>query len=128
MINDKVKIFRPGEGSTNTTQTSGMQREELVSTPNAWVGMVQTKPEFTSGWHHHGDYDTYVYVISGKIKFEFGEAGKETCIANAGDVAFIPKNTVHRESNPSTEKQFLFGVRVGQGDPVINVAGPKNNL
>jgi quercetin dioxygenase-like cupin family protein len=105
MIDKKVKVFRPGEGSTKTAQTVGMEREELVSTPNAWVGMVQTEAGFTSGWHHHGDYDTYVYVI-------------------AGEVAFIPKDTVHRESNPSTEKQFLFGVRVGQGAPVFNVDGP----
>jgi uncharacterized RmlC-like cupin family protein len=124
MTDKKVKVFRPGEGSTQTTQTVGMQREELVSTPDAWVGMVQTEPGFTSGWHHHGDYDTYVYVISGEIKLDFGEAGKESCVAKAGEVAFIPKDTVHRESNPSTEKQFLFGVRVGQGAPVFNVEGP----
>jgi uncharacterized RmlC-like cupin family protein len=124
MKDKKVKVFRSGEGSTKTAQTVGMQREELVSTQNAWVGMVQTEPGFTSGWHHHGDYDTYVYVISGELKLDFGEAGKESCIAKAGEVAFIPNDTVHRESNPSTEKQVLFGVRVGQGAPVFNVDSP----
>jgi uncharacterized RmlC-like cupin family protein len=97
----------------------------LVSTPNAWVGMVKTKPKFTSGWHHHGEYDTYVYVIDGELKLEFGEDGKESCIAKTGEVTFIPKNTIHRESNPSTDKQVLFGVRVGKGAPVFNVDGPK---
>jgi uncharacterized RmlC-like cupin family protein len=101
-----------------------MQREELVSTPSAWVGMVQTAPGFSSGWHHHGDYDTYVYVIAGELKLDFGAAGKESCVAQAGEVAVIPKDTVHRESNPSAEKQVLFAVRVGQGAPVINVDGP----
>jgi uncharacterized RmlC-like cupin family protein len=125
MANQKVKVIRPGEGSTNTTQTSGMQREEMASTPDAWVGMVHTKPEFTSGWHHHGEYDTYVYVISGELKLEFGEGGRESCIAKAGEVAIIPKDTVHRESNPSTREQVLFGVRVGHGDPVFNVDIPK---
>jgi uncharacterized RmlC-like cupin family protein len=124
MTDRKVKVFRPGEGSTKTAQTFGMQREELVATPNAWVGMVQTKPEFTSGWHHHGDYDTYVFTISGKIKFDFGEAGGESCVASAGEIAFIPKDTVHRESNPSNEEQVLFVVRVGEGAPVFNVEGP----
>jgi uncharacterized RmlC-like cupin family protein len=124
MIAKKVKVFRSGGGSTKTAQTVGMQREELVSTHNAWVGMVQTEPGFTSGWHHHGDYDTYVYVISGELKLDFGEAGKESCVAKAGEVAFIPGDTVHRESNPSTEKQVLFGVRVGQGAPVFNVDSP----
>jgi len=124
MIAKKVKVFRSGGGSTKTAQTVGMQREELVSTQNAWVGMVQTEPGFTSGWHHHGDYDTYIYVISGELKLDFGEAGKESCVAKAGEVAFIPSDTVHRESNPSTEKQVLFGVRVGQGAPVFNVDSP----
>ena len=124
MTERKVKVFRPGEGSMQTAQTSGMQREELASTANSWVGIVQTKPQFTSGWHHHGDYNTYVYVISGEIKLEFGEAGIESAVANAGEVAFIPQDTVHRELNPSTEKQILFVVRVGKGDPVFNVDGP----
>jgi len=66
-----------------------------------------------------------VYVISGQIKIEFGEAGKESRIAKAGDVAFVPKNTVHRESNPGSEEQVLFGVRVGKGDPVFNVEEPQ---
>jgi quercetin dioxygenase-like cupin family protein len=124
MTDGKVEVFRSGEGNVQTAQTPGMQREELVSTPDAWVGMVQTRPGFTSGWHHHGKYDTYVYVISGQLRFEFGKDGKESCLAREGEVAFIPKNTVHRESNPGAEQQLLFGVRVGAGAPVFNVDGP----
>jgi uncharacterized RmlC-like cupin family protein len=121
----KVKVFRPGEGSTNTTQTIGMQREELVSTPNTWVGMVHTKPEFVSGWHHHGEYDTYVYVISGVIELGFGENGEESVVAKPGEIAFIPKNTVHREKNPGTQEGVVFLVRVGEGAPVFNVDHPQ---
>ena len=124
MTDRTVKVFRRGEGTTNTAQTMGMQREEMVATPNAWVGLVQTAPGDSSGWHHHGDYGTYVYVISGQLRLEFGEGGKQSSVAKAGEVAFIPKDTVHRESNPSAEEQLLFGVRVGQGAPVFNVDGP----
>jgi uncharacterized RmlC-like cupin family protein len=124
MTDQKVKVFRAGEGNMQTAQTPGMQREELVSTPDAWVGMIRTKSEFTSGWHHHGEYDTYVYVIAGELKFEFGKDGQESCTAKAGEVAFIPKHAVHRESNPGTEEQVLFGVRVGKGAPVFNVDDP----
>jgi uncharacterized RmlC-like cupin family protein len=124
MANQKVRVFRSGTGTMQTTQTPGMQRQELVSTPDTWVGMVQTKPKFTSGWHHHGEYDTYVYVIAGEAKLEFGENGKESITAKQGDVVFIPKNTVHRESNPGIDEHFLFGVRIGKGAPVFNVDGP----
>ena len=121
----KVSVYHVGEGKEQTAQTQGMLREELISTPNSWVGMVSTEPGFTSGWHHHSAYDTYVYVISGRIKMEFGKNGKDSCIANAGGVLHIPKNTIHRESNPGDDKQLLFVVRVGQGTPVTNVEGPE---
>jgi uncharacterized RmlC-like cupin family protein len=29
----------------------------------------------TSGWHHHGEADTVVYVLSGTVVIEFGEDG-----------------------------------------------------
>jgi len=102
-----------------------MQREELISNPDAWVGLVTTEPRFVSGWHHHGGFDTYVYVISGEIKMEFGKDGKDHCVAKSGEVLFIPKGTVHRESNPGEEEQLLFGVRVGKGTPVFNVNEPE---
>lgn len=120
----KVSVYHVGEGKEQTAQTQGMLREELISTPDSWVGMVSTEPSFTSGWHHHGAYDTYVYVVSGRIKMEFGKDGKDSCIAKAGEVLHIPKNTIHRESNPGDDKQLLFVVRVGQGAPVINVERP----
>lgn len=125
MGDKKIQVFRRGEGNAQTTQTAGMEREELIATPEAWVGMVQTQPQFTSGWHHHGEYDTYIYVISGQIKLEFGKDGKESCVARSGEVVCIPKHSVHRESNPANEQQLLFGVRVGKGAPVFNVAGPE---
>lgn len=121
----KIQVFRHGQGASETIQTSGMHREELISNPDAWVGMVTTEPNFVSGWHHHGDFDTYVYVISGEIKMEFGKSGKEHCIAKSGEVLFVPKGTVHRESNPGEEKQLLFGVRMGKGAPVFNVDKPE---
>lgn len=124
MTESKVAVFRPGEGSMQTAQTAGIQREELVSNPDAWVGMAYTQPGFTSGWHHHGDYDTYVFLVSGEVKFEFGRDGEESCVVKTGEVAHIPKNTVHRESNPGSGEQVIFLVRVGKGAPVFNVDKP----
>jgi len=25
-----------------------------------------------SGWHHHGDFETVIYILSGVLKMEFG--------------------------------------------------------
>ena len=123
-MNRKIVVFREEEGSRRTAQTKGMLRKELVTTPGSCVGMVSTESGFVSGWHHHGDYDTFIYVVSGEM--EFGKDEKESCLAKPGEVLFVPKGTVHRESNPSTEKQVLFGVRVGKGDPVFNVDNPES--
>jgi len=122
----RVRVLRPkGRGSAGTTQTPGMQREELLSAPGSWVGMVRTEPGHVSGWHHHSDYDTYVYVVSGRLRFESGPGGKDTCEAGPGEVVHVPKHTIHRESNPGSEMQVLFGVRIGTGDPVFNLDGPE---
>ena len=46
-------------------QTDGVFREQAFSTDDAWVGIVTTEPGEMSAWHHHGDHDTYAYVVSG---------------------------------------------------------------
>ncbi len=119
-----VRIIRPEDRKRETTQTSGMAREEAFSDSAMWSGYVRTAAGMTSGWHHHNDYDTMIYVISGALRMESGTGGKEIVNAKPGDFVFVPKGTIHRESNPSKEEAGLVVVRVGSGPPVINVDGP----
>jgi uncharacterized RmlC-like cupin family protein len=124
-VSESISVFRADERSqTPTTQTAGMQREELVSTPESWVGIVRTPPGSVSGWHHHGEYDTYIYTISGKIRLEFGAAGKVSLEGGPGDVFHVPKSIVHRELALGSGEGVVFLVRVGSGEPVVNVDGP----
>ena len=125
MAEKRVMVFHPGQGSRDTAQTAGMEREQLVASADAWVGMARTAPGFVSGWHHHGDFDTYVYVVSGAMQFESGKEGVDVSEAGPGDVVHVPRQTVHKESNPSAEEQVVFVVRVGRGTPVTNVEGPE---
>ncbi|MFP3883137.1 MAG: cupin domain-containing protein [Actinomycetota bacterium] len=104
--------------------TSGMVRETAVDAENAWVGVVRTAPQRPSGWHHHGEYDTYAYVLSGGIEFEFGPGGSKRVEAGPGDFVHVPAGVIHREVNPTKEEGSLVLVRVGSGPPVINVDGP----
>jgi uncharacterized RmlC-like cupin family protein len=48
--------------------TPGMVREQAFAGEDRWVGVVRTDPGVRSGWHHHGDTDTYFYVLSGVIE------------------------------------------------------------
>lgn len=122
----QVTVVRPHERShLDTTPTPGMHREQAFYDGAAWVGVVHTAAGVTSGWHHHGDYDTYVYISSGRQLVESGPDGKEHTEANPGDVVHVGKHIIHRESNPGSEETLTFVVRVGSGPPVINVEGPE---
>lgn len=104
--------------------TAGMVRETAVKSDDVWVGIVRAAPQRPSGWHHHGEHDTYAYVQSGAIEFEFGPGGAEQVEAGPGDFVHVPAGVVHREVNPAEEEGSVVLVRVGSGPPVINVDGP----
>jgi uncharacterized RmlC-like cupin family protein len=99
-----------------------MDRQQAISTDGMWAGYVRTDPGMVSGWHHHGEYDSSIYVLTGAFKLEFGE---ETAVANPGDFVLIPKHVVHRESNPTTEPAYFVVVRSGHGESNFNVDGPR---
>jgi len=125
MKHEAVRVFRVGQrGSTKTTQTPGIERQEVFSNPSVWVGTVRTAPGTVSGWHHHGDNDTYIYVIAGKGRLDFGASGQGSVEGGPGDILMVPKGLVHREANPGTDELVVFLVRVGGGPPVFNVDGP----
>ena len=95
--------MQPATHTRLTTQTAGMERVEVLS-DDAWVGVTRTAPGSTSGWHHHGDYSTYIYVQAGSAA-EFGPRGRDSCRATAGDLLHVPRGAVHREANDGTEER-----------------------
>jgi uncharacterized RmlC-like cupin family protein len=105
--------------------TAGMIREEAFSTERSWAGLVRTAPQMTSGWHHHGDNETTIYVLSGACRLECGPGGREVIEGSPGDFMLIPAHTIHRESNPWDGESHLIVVRSGHGRPTFNVEGPE---
>ena len=120
---DRVRVVRPGERRPGPS-TPGMTREEAFAAEGMWSGTARTEPGMVSGWHHHGDYDTTIYVLSGALRMEFGPAGADTVEAGPGDFVHVPSGVVHREGNPSGEPADLVLVRAGQGPSTVNVDGP----
>jgi uncharacterized RmlC-like cupin family protein len=114
----------PDQRREGQPPTPGMVREEAIAVDGLWAGLATTDAGMTSGWHHHGDYDTSIYVMSGALKMESGPGGAETIEARSGDFLFVPKGTVHREGNPGDTESQPVVVRAGSGPPVINVDGP----
>ena len=118
-----VRRVRPAERTAGEA-TPGMTREQAVTTGTMWAGFVSTDAGMVSGWHHHGEYETSIYVISGALRMEYGPAGAEVLEATPGDFVYVPPHAIHREGNPSGKESTLVVVRAGTGDPVINVEGP----
>ena len=104
--------------------TAGMIREEAVATDRMWAGLVRTAPGMVSGWHHHGSYETAIYVVSGALRMEFGPGGAEGLEGRPGDFLYVAPGAVHRESNPDDQESHIVVVRSGSGAPVVNVDGP----
>jgi uncharacterized RmlC-like cupin family protein len=82
---------------TPADPTPGMARRLGIETPGMWAGTVDTEPGAVSGWHHHGEHDTTLYIVSGEMRLE---------------------------SNPSDQPARAVIVRCGTGRPTVNVDGP----
>ena len=126
MESARPQAIGPGERTTAAgPATPGMIREAAFIADDRWVGVVRTEPGVRSGWHHHGETDSYFYVLSGAMELEFGPAGGEVLRVEAGDYVHVPRGLVHREGTPPDQPAEVALVRIGQGAPVVNVEGPE---
>lgn len=119
----RVLLISPADRSQGPA-TPGMRREQAISADRSWAGHVTTEAHTVSGWHHHGDYESHIYVLSGVMRVESGPGGKDVVDAHAGDFVFVPPHTVHREGNPTSTEATVIVVRAGHGEAVFNVDGP----
>lgn len=122
----RVRLIRPDDRSEGHA-TAGMHRQRATSTDRSWAGHVTTEPGMVSAWHHHGDYESHIFVLSGALRMESGPGGREVVDAQPGDFLFVPRHTVHREGNPSSTDAALVVVRAGSGQAVFNVTGPEED-
>ena len=120
---DPVERIAEGERRTGAP-TPGMRREEAIATETTWAGLLHTDPGMVSGWHHHGEYESAIYVLTGRLRMESGGGGTNVVEAGPGDFVFVPRAAIHREGNPSEIEGTAVVVRSGSGDPVFNVEGP----
>jgi uncharacterized RmlC-like cupin family protein len=90
------------------------------------MGQIRNEPGFRSGAHHHGDIESAIYVVSGRIRMRWGEELRESADGSAGDFIFVPAGLVHQEINLSeTEPLVAVVARGGQENVVVNVEMPE---
>lgn len=104
--------------------TPGIVREQSIDATGLWAGLARTEAGMTSAWHHHGEYVTSIYIVSGRLRMESGAGGSDVVEAVAGDFLHVPAGAIHRESNPGDTESEIIVVRAGNGPPTVNVDGP----
>ena len=119
---DVVTCVHPGDRRV-ADPTPGKRREQAVREGLLWSGLVRTEPGVASGWHHHGDHDTSVYVVEGHVRIEYGARGELSVEAGPGDFVHIPRHLVHREVNAGSTPSVEILSRAGTGPLTTNVDG-----
>jgi len=123
-MSEPIRLI-PESALVDADPTPGMHRKRAVDVPGLWSGLVNTEPGATSGWHHHGDHETSLYLVSGAMRLEFGPGGRSVIDAGPGDFVHVPAHVVHRESNRTDGPATAIIARAGVGVPTVNVAGPE---
>ena len=121
---DEVVVVTPGDRMPGPP-TPGMDRQQALATGDLWAGYTRTEAGMMSGWHHHGEYETVVYVLSGALRMESGPDGSSIVEAAPGDFVYVPRGAVHRESNPTDQPSVAVIARAGGGTPTVNVDPPQ---
>ena len=88
------------------------------------MGHVTNEPGFRTGAHHHGDVESAIYVISGRLRMRWGDGLSQEAVASAGDFIFVPGNLVHQELNLSEDEPVIAIVARGGDNVVVNVEMP----
>jgi len=104
---------------------AGSHGEEAFADPGAWVGFIELPPGAASGWHHHGDWDSYACVLRGRLRWEFGVDGTDAIEVRPGDTGRMPAGTIHRDVSAGDESLEMVLFRAGSGPLTIDVAGPQ---
>src|ERR671914_226304 len=80
-------------------------------------------PGHADGWHHHGDHHVIAYLITGKVRIEWGVDGGKALEPAPGDLVHIEPGTIHRETYEGRVE--IVGFTVGSGPGRVNVEGPE---
>ena len=103
--------------------TPGISREKAFESSRVLVSRTRLDRGAVSGWHHHGTHELYGFMVSGRIRLEYGPSGRKAATVDAGDFFHVPPGLVHRDVNPDRAHELVVvNILVGSGVPVVNVA------
>ena len=111
--------LRPGQPTPGILREKAFEAEGILFSRSTVAGAV------VSDWHHHGARDLYGFLISGRLRLEFGNGGGDSVDLDAGDFFHIPPRVIHRDVNLGKRRKLLVAnMLIGAGPPLVNVDGP----
>jgi len=125
-----IVLIKPDQRSANTAQTPGMVRQaaiapDICGSQGLWIGYVSAPPG-PSGAHHHGDAESGIYILKGRVRMHYGDMLEHSLTAEAGDFLYIPPRTIHVEENLSpSDPAELIVARNSAEFLVENVPDPR---
>jgi uncharacterized RmlC-like cupin family protein len=106
--------------------TPGIVRKKAFESEGIVVSQTHLEGGVVSGWHHHGERHLYGFILSGRLRLEYGQKGSKSVEVGPGDFFHIPPQIVHRDVNPEPRNELVVNnILVGPGPPVINVDDPQ---
>jgi quercetin dioxygenase-like cupin family protein len=124
MNGPQPSVVRADARSAATNLPANSFGEEAFRHDGAWVGYLRLPPGATSGWHHHGEWDSYACVLEGVLRWEHGPGGADAIEIAAGDTGHMPAWAVHRDVSAGDRDLVMVLFRAGHGEITIDVAGP----
>ena len=125
-----VKIVHSDELDLNTPQTSGMTRAAAIThartgASKLWAGTMLVQPDAKTGPHHHGELETVLYVVKGRVRMRWGDQLEFSEEASPGDFTYVPPYVPHQELNARKDQPVeAVIVRSGQEPIVVNLDIP----
>jgi len=111
--------LRPGQPTPGIVREKAFEADGVLFSRSTVAGAV------VSDWHHHGTRDPYGFLISGRLRLEFGRRGEDGVDLDPGDFFHIPPKLIHRDVNLNKRRQLQVAtVLLGEGPPLVNVDGP----
>lgn len=110
--------------------TPGQNRKKAFEIGPLWVGQCHvTALAEPSQWHHHLEFDSVMYMLSGRVRVDHGENGEESFEIGKGDYAYFPRRVIHRAQiiEGGEDVHYIF-FRIGEGETLMNVDGPQKTV
>jgi hypothetical protein len=111
---DEILVVSPSDRKPGPS-TPGMDRQQAVATDSMWSGVARSEAGMVSGWHHHGEYETTIYVLTGALLMEFGPVARAgvrpvLAISSTSPRAPCTGRAILLRSRPTSSWSALAGV------------------